>query len=108
MINDILTRPRPGGLPNQPTQGVGQMIGGGIAGVASNSDAEGIKVYNEKTNYKEWEFLYDYTKDRGPAGGQMGMGTPANQVGTPVNQMGQPPGIGQPGPGAESDGDSGG
>jgi hypothetical protein len=91
MINDILTRPRPGGLPAQGAQPIGQTIGGGIAGVASNADEEGIKVYNERTNYKEWEFLYDYTKDRGPAG--------AAGLGTPVNQLGQQPGqqLGLPG-----------
>jgi len=70
---------------------MGQTIGGGIAGVASNADEEGIKIYNERTNYKEWEFLYDYTKDHGPAG--------AAGIGTPVNQLGQQPGqqLGQPG-----------
>src|SRR5439155_19904202 len=79
MITDLLTRPRPGGLPTQAGQAQGQTIGGGIAGVASSADAEGIKVYNERTNYKEWEFIYDFTKDRGPVGAQGGIGTPANQ-----------------------------
>lgn len=37
---------------------------GGIAGIASKRDAESIKVYNDRTNYKEWEFLYDVRQDR--------------------------------------------
>jgi hypothetical protein len=38
-------------------------LGGGIAGVASKSEGEGIKVYNDHTKYKEWEFIYDPRKD---------------------------------------------
>ncbi len=41
----------------------GQTIGGGIAGVASKLEAQGIKVYNERTKYNEWEFVYDPRKD---------------------------------------------
>jgi hypothetical protein len=46
----------------------GQVIGGGIAGVASKRDQEGIKVYNGRTDYKEWEFVYDISKDKSRAG----------------------------------------
>ena len=66
MINRILTTPRPGGL-----QGItggnatgGQVVGGGIAGVATTLEAEGIMVYNERTKYQEWEFLYDFREDQ--------------------------------------------
>ena len=87
MIQDLLTRPTtrtPAGTStNAPA---GQTIGGGLAGVASTADAEGIKVYNEKTNYKEWEFLYDFTKDRGPTSAASGPN------GTPVSDMGTQPG----------------
>ena len=38
-------------------------IGAGIAGVASKSEGEGIKSYNDHTKYKEWEFIYDPRKD---------------------------------------------
>lgn len=63
MIQRILTTPRPGGLPQ--TQGQNTFtIGGGIAGVATTLEAEGIKVYNERTKYNEWEFIYDFRKDR--------------------------------------------
>jgi hypothetical protein len=93
MINDILTRPRPGGLPSTGVAGVGQTLGSGMAGVASNADAEGIRLYNDRTNYKEWEFIYDYSKDRGPAV-TAGIGSPA---GTPASELGQQPGAQQPG-----------
>lgn len=83
LINQILTTPRPGGLPGlggaQPPQpGAGtavsgltpaaaapqqQIIGAGIAGVASTREQEGIKTYNERKKYNEWEFVYDVTKD---------------------------------------------
>jgi hypothetical protein len=71
MIQQILTRPNPQGL--QAAMGAGSggtALGGGIAGVASKYDAEGIKIYKERTNYKEWEFVYDPSKDQKGAGGQ--------------------------------------
>jgi hypothetical protein len=86
-------------MPGQGGSAPGQTIGGGIAGVASTADEDGIKIYNDHSNYKEWEFLYDYTKDKGPVGAQAGPpGTPASDLGTPAGQQagqtGQP---GQPG-----------
>ena len=47
MIGQILTTPRPGGMPvsNMP----GGVIGGGIAGVASNAESESIMVYNDRS-----------------------------------------------------------
>jgi hypothetical protein len=103
MIQQILTTPRPGGMP--AANGQSPTIGGGIAGVASNSDAEGIMVYNDRTNYKEWEFIFDPSKWRAPPNPLSGSnGTPAsqlgsmggNQIGTPVTSM---PGAGNGGPG---------
>jgi hypothetical protein len=93
MIQNLLTQPR-ANVPGQGTNAPqGQQIGGGIAGVATTADAEGIKVYNDKTNYKEWEFIYDYTKDRGPASTPSGPGgTPASQLGTPPGQQPNQPG----------------
>jgi len=64
LINQILTTPRPGGIPTAAGSLQGQQIGAGIAGVASTSEDEGIIVYNERTKYNEWEFIYDPTKDR--------------------------------------------
>jgi len=87
MINRILTTPRPGGMPTGGA--IGNVIGGGIAGVASTSDGEGVKVYNERTLYKEWEFIFDPSKVRpiqnpNAATGAPGS-TPASQIGTPLN-----------------------
>ena len=74
----------------------GTQVGGGIAGVASESTGPAIKVYNERKKYNEWEFVYDQSKDRGLAGVQRNGGTP----GTPAQSMGslpgQQPGIGGP------------
>lgn len=67
IIRDILTKPRPGGLAgvSQPAGATGgtQTLGGGIAGVASMLEADSIMVYNERTKYNEWEFVYDVRKD---------------------------------------------
>ena len=89
LIQNLLTSPRPGGLTG--TQGStptgGQTIGAGIAGVASKKEALGIKLYAERQNYNEWEFLYDPRNDRsralaeGVMGGQAtpGQGGPGQQ-----------------------------
>ncbi|MEP6715030.1 MAG: hypothetical protein ABJC09_05625 [Terriglobia bacterium] len=101
LINQILTTPRP--QPGQGSQGgptpgdassslgsgqqpaqQGQIIGGGIAGVASKYEQEGIKIYNDRSAYNQWEFVYDLTKDRARQGAQG------------VMPQGAPPGI-QPG-----------
>jgi hypothetical protein len=75
----------------------GAMGGSGIAGVASKVDQEGILVYNEKTNYKEWEFLFDQKKAVEKAGGQPGQGMPG-QGGQPGTGGAQNPGMGAPRP----------
>jgi hypothetical protein len=61
MIRRLLTTPRAGGL--QGLNSSGTQIGGGIVGVASKVDAQGIKIVNDQTNYKLWEFVYDLSKD---------------------------------------------
>jgi hypothetical protein len=67
----------------------GQVIGGGIAGVATKIDGEGIKLYNERTKYKEWEFIYDLSKDTGTTGQrQVPQGQQMQQNG--INGMGSP------------------
>lgn len=81
MITQILTTPRPGGMPTP--NGQSPAIGGGIAGVASNADADAIMVYNDRTNYKEWEFVFDPNKYRKPPNPVTGsIGTPASQMGS--------------------------
>ncbi|HET8547772.1 MAG TPA: hypothetical protein VFL57_07210 [Bryobacteraceae bacterium] len=81
--------PRPQGAPQPGTAAApgGQQIGGGIAGVASKLEADSIKVYNEREKYDEWEFIYDFSKDRRRGGaigqGQQGQGARPNQPNTP-------------------------
>ena len=87
MIQGLLTSPRPGGAPGGISTTTGQQntMGGGWAGVASTADAEGIMVYGDRTNYGEWEFIFDLTKYKpppNPIGG--GIGTPAGQLGNPA------------------------
>lgn len=118
MIQNQLSRPtpqqtKPGGTTfgSTQTQGQGQgQLAGGLAGVASQLDLEGIRVYNERTNYKEWEFLADLQKIRGGGtgqagqqGGQAGPGGPGGQQGRPGQQQGQPGG-GMMGPGGGGQG----
>jgi type II secretory pathway pseudopilin PulG len=81
LIRNLLTTPRPGGLAglrgaqaqsNQPS------FAEGIAGVASKVEQRGIKVYNEREYYNEWEFVYDYRQDATMAGLMGGAGQPGN------------------------------
>jgi hypothetical protein len=91
MIQGLLTTPRPGGMP---TTMPGSVIGGGIAGVASKYEAEGIMVVNQRTAINEWEYIFDITKWRAPpnpVGGTpgqpvapMGGGPPGTPIGTPI------------------------
>jgi len=97
MIRNILTTPRPGGMP-QSNPGV-QTIGGGIAGVATTAEGEGVKVYNDRTLYQEWEFVYDQQKQKQiPNPNAVGAGgTPAdrmNNSGQPSTAPGSSPGMG--------------
>ena len=97
MLNNMLTQPRPGGMPVTvnpassggagfptttsggfgaptgtpmavPTSGFGSgTIGAGIAGIASTLDADSIMVCGDHTNYHEWEFIFDPTRWKAPA-----------------------------------------
>jgi hypothetical protein len=90
MIQNLLTRPNPRGLAaiqqQQAAAVGGPQIGGGIAGVASKLKAEAIKVYNERSKYHEWEFVYDFRKDASGARLGLGMGTQGvpGQAGGPL------------------------
>jgi hypothetical protein len=101
LIRNILTTPRPGGMPTQA--GVGQTVGGGLAGVASTSEGEGVKVYNDRSLYAEWEFIFDPAKVKQipNPNAQGAVGTPAsqigNQIGTPLGSPAAPPPTGFPG-----------
>ncbi len=75
-----------------------QGAGSYLAGVASKMEREGIMVYNDRTAYNEWEFVFDPTKVQpisAPGGGVPGS-TPAGQMGAQAGagmQMG-PGGLG--------------
>lgn len=118
VIQRLLTTPRPGGLEGlrgsqnamQQMQGQGQQgmnqFQEGIAGVASKSEATGVKVYNGEESFNLWEFVYDYRQDQSMAGmmaGAGGMGGVGNMPGgqpglTPGGMLGGAPGA----PGAAS------
>jgi hypothetical protein len=106
MIRRLLTTPNPQGLAAAMGGQQSQGLGGGIVGIASKLDREGIKIYNEKTNYKEWEFVYDPAKQAGAGGNLPGQrqgmgGAGMNPGGIPMQGMppspfpGMNPGAGQ-------------
>jgi len=111
LIGQILTTPRPGGLnglggvqqgavdPNANAQGAAsssfgatatptataaQTIGGGIAGVASKLEEDGIKIYKDQKSYHKWEFVYDISKDPARTGAAAGLPQGAPPPGTPI------------------------
>jgi type II secretory pathway pseudopilin PulG len=87
-----------------------QVFGGGpLVGVASVSPKKTIREFNKKNHYKDWQFVYDPSLDRGgmltgPAqpplnggvNGAVGVAAPQNQPGSPANnqQPQQAPGPG--------------
>jgi hypothetical protein len=106
-IRQMMTSPRQGGAPSGVGSSLGGQMAGGIAGVASKYDQEGIKVYNEKTNYKEWEFLYDFKKEQqSQAAAQGAAGSGALAQGKGQGQQGSS-GFGQSGFGQSGFGQSG-
>ena len=82
LINRILTNPRPGGAAGMGVPG--GALGTGIAGVATKASGEGIKIYAEKSKYKEWEFLYDPRQDKSGQIAQSGSGN-MRGIGGPQN-----------------------
>jgi hypothetical protein len=88
-INNQLASP--GGPPAVPGPANSQnpQAGPGIAGVASKFEGASIKVYNKRSKYKEWEFVYD--PSTGTTTGQPASGQ------NPLGQPGQGQTAGQPG-----------
>ncbi len=82
MIRKILTTPRPGGLGQVQGQQTFS-FGAGIAGVASKAEADSIIIYNDRSRYNEWEFIYDLRKDRTMVG-------PVGPGGAPAGKMLEP------------------
>ena len=99
MINNLLTQPRPGGMPTGAgTPGIGGTVVGGFAGVASTYKGHGIIQYNEQDEYTKWEFYYDLGAEQAAAvqNQQRMMQGPQSQQ-TPGSTFGQPS-TGQPTP----------
>ena len=85
-------QPRAAASGQQPPQQV--FGGGGIAGVASMSAADSIKVWNTRRQYNEWEFIYDFRAD------PLGTAAIARTTGAaaqPMPQTGTQPGTPAPG-----------
>jgi hypothetical protein len=108
LLQNLLTQPRPGGLAGITGAGAsGAIMGGGIAGVASKAEGETIMVYGDRTDFSEWEFIYDPMKFRVPANpnsGSGGGGVPASQLAstTGMSSPGTPIGTGPGGTQAAS------
>ena len=85
IINQLLTTPRqpPAALAATTNN---QTVGGGIAGVASKFTGATIKSYGGRTDYSEWEFVYQLPQ-------QTGM-PPSNGNGTSQNGTSTFPGMG--------------
>jgi hypothetical protein len=111
MIGNLLTTPRPGGMPSGMPGST--TIGGGIAGVASKYEAEGIMVINQRTKINEWEYIFDATKWRpppNPVAGTVGTQQPAMSNGPNGNNNTNAPagtGMSTGGPGSGSAGPGG-
>jgi hypothetical protein len=99
----------------QGQSNMGQISGGGIAGVASKAHGHAIKTVNDQTDYALWEFYYDPTKDAtkgmpgigsatgsGPQGAGMNGINVGASAGSSGQAMGQPNGFGQGGFGQNS------
>lgn len=113
LIQRLLTSPAPRSAASAVPTGIlsQQPQIGGIAGVASKREAESIKVYNDRTKYNEWEFVYDVRQDplamailmrqsqavpQAPAGGGPGVVAPGTGPGRGP-MMGPAGGRGGPG-----------
>lgn len=86
---------------SKPLTGSSNLGVGGIVGVSSTSEKTGLKIFNGKTKYNEWEFVYDPTEDpylRGiQQGGGQNLNPNASRQNNPVGPGGsQPTGNPQP------------
>lgn len=67
VVNRLLTTPRgregPGQTGTQQPGATAQVFERGIAGVASQGEGSGVRRYNGKEVYVEWEFVFDYRED---------------------------------------------
>jgi type II secretory pathway pseudopilin PulG len=107
------TSGRAGIQPAQPAAGRGGSTFGssttpgggglGIQGVTSKSKDESIRIYNGRTHYNEWQFVYQPPPQRGGGpggpGAQGGPGQPGGQPGQQPGPFGGPGGQRGRGPG---------
>ncbi len=63
---------------------------GGITGVASKSKDKSIRIYNGRTHYNEWAFVYMPPVQAPGAGGAPGSAVPGQRGGPQRGQPGQP------------------
>ncbi|MBV9759763.1 MAG: hypothetical protein JO340_04275 [Acidobacteriaceae bacterium] len=80
LTNPAIGAPLAGTGTSGTSSGMGQISGGGIAGVASIAKGHSIKVVNDQTDYSLWEFYYDPTKDatKNMPGANIGQGVGAS------------------------------
>ncbi len=96
MLGANRNAPLAGGQAGAPNS-----LGAGLVGVATTVEMEGIRRYKDKSNYSEWEFVYDtnaaQTNAQG-AGAQQGAGNSAAAGGNSSNSMfgGMPGGAAAP------------
>ena len=64
----------------------------GIAGVASKSKATSLRIYNGRSHYNEWQFVY-VPRAAAPGAGAPGTGAPGQRGGPGANQPGIGPGM---------------
>jgi hypothetical protein len=70
-------------------------VGGNIIGVGSKAEKDSVQVYEKATNYHQFEFIWDPSKDALVIGGSgQQVGTPVAPGQNPAGQFGSPP---QPG-----------
>ncbi len=79
------------GQPQQPAP-TGPVIGGNIIGVGSKVNKPSLRVYEGGTTYREWEFIWDLTKEAAAVGQTGAPGNPqAPPTGAPPNPPPRPP-----------------
>jgi type II secretory pathway pseudopilin PulG len=74
------------GISQIGTPGAGPV--GGIVGVASKSKAKSIRLYNGRSHYNEWVFMYQPQQAPGAGAGAPGVPGQRGQPGAPQNPFG--------------------
>ena len=92
----LSTTPQPGAQPAAGQSGQGGR-GAGVIGVASKSSAQSIRIYNGRTHYNEWAFMFTPTvQSPGGVPGQR-QGGPGQRQGGPGQRPGGPGPVTGPG-----------